>query len=68
MGAFPRALARLGSARLRAWRSYSSAAGAAENLEEWKARARKEAKGKDPWEAFASTNQDVSGRRAAGPA
>lgn len=38
----------------------SSASDAAkQNLEEWKARAAKEAKGRDPWEAFGSTNLDV---------
>ena len=62
MGGIPRALVRLGT-RLGARRGYAAAAGAAENLEEWKARARQEAKGRDPWEAFATTNQDVSGRR-----
>ena len=61
----PRALARLGPQGLRAVRGYASAAGGAteQNLEEWKQRAGKEAKGRDPWQAFSSTNQDV--RRAA---
>lgn len=56
----PRALARLGPQGLRAVRGYASAAGGAteQNLEEWKQRAGKEAKGRDPWQAFSSTNQD----------
>ncbi|KAL4447610.1 hypothetical protein ABPG75_004829 [Micractinium tetrahymenae] len=42
-----------------ALRSFSAAVGGAEaNLDVWKERATKEAKGKDPWEAFASTNAD----------
>lgn len=46
---------------LRACRSFSAAAGGTEaNLEIWKQRATKEAKGRDPWDAFASTNADVS--------
>ncbi|KAL4428708.1 hypothetical protein ABPG77_009814 [Micractinium sp. CCAP 211/92] len=44
---------------LRACRSFSAAAGGTEaNLEIWKQRATKEAKGRDPWDAFASTNAD----------
>ena len=46
---------------LGAQRSFSASAGDAEaNLEIWKQRATKEAKGRDPWDAFASTNADVS--------
>lgn len=55
---------RLGA--LGALRSFSAASEA--NLEIWKQRATKEAKGRDPWEAFASTNADVSHCQAGGAA
>lgn len=53
---------RLGTlAHLPGLRGFATSVEAAEqNMEVWKARATKEAKGKDPWEAFASTNADVS--------
>jgi hypothetical protein len=61
-----RALVRLGP-RLRGstTRCYASAAtvscaAAERNLEEWRQRAIKEARGRDPWDAFSSTNTDVS--------
>lgn len=53
---------RLGAGTTRCYASAATLGGAASerNLEEWRERATKEAKGRDPWDAFSSTNTDVS--------